>query len=150
MSHINRDYRAHESQVWADIRAISKFEIPEITGLGDWLTVVLSTNSFLFPPPFTPRRIQDSGPVNSPTEVRARALQGADGLGQLSQRAHYPLICLEAYLGHLGDLSLSPFLWLGWPSSWLEWKKLLLRLPRLVWEEWPRSLSRLRIYDNES
>jgi hypothetical protein len=45
---------------------------------------------------------------------------------------------------------LSPFLWLGWPSSWLEWKKLLLRLPRLVWEEWPRSLSRLRIYDNES
>lgn len=54
--------------------------------------------------PSTPRRIQDTL-VNSPAEVRAGTLQGADVLGQLPQRAQYSLLMLlEAHLGHLGKL----------------------------------------------
>lgn len=58
-------------------------------GLGVWLVEVLNINLFPCPPPFIPRRIREAGPVNSPTEVRAGALQGADSLGQLLQRAPY-------------------------------------------------------------
>ena len=79
---------APETQVWADLRAIHIFQIPEIIRLGIWLMrCTASTMSF---PAATPRRIQNSGPVHSPTEVRA--LQGADGLGRLTQRGTYTTV----------------------------------------------------------
>ena len=68
--------------------AICIFEILEIAELGIWPMGVASVNPLLSPPPPSEERIQDAGPVSSPTGVRVGALQGADVPGQLPQRAH--------------------------------------------------------------
>lgn len=86
VDHLSRGV-APETQVWVDFRAIHIFQIPEIMGLGIQLKRC-STSTLSFPAT-THRRIRDSGPVSSPIEVTARALQGADGPGQLPQRVYY-------------------------------------------------------------
>lgn len=50
--------------------------------------------------------------------------------------------CLEAQPGHLGNLFLPLLLWPGGPSDTVKWKKMLARLSRLVWEDWPKAPSR--------
>lgn len=87
VDHLSRGCVAPETQVWANLRAIHIFWVPKIIELGIWLMEVFSINLFLSPPS-SPEESR-TGPVSSPTEVRAGALQGADGLGQLPQRAHH-------------------------------------------------------------
>lgn len=95
---------------------------------------VLSINTFFLPATYL-GRIQDYGPVSSPTEVRAGALQGADSSGQVPQRTHYSAVHLEAHPGHLEDLSLPSFLCQEGISGRFEGKKMPLRLSKLGWED---------------
>lgn len=141
MDHLSRDRGTLGTQLWADFRAICIFGIPEITRLGSWLMEVLNINTFLsLPPPSEESRtlVQLAPQQRSELELSKVLIAQAK-----SPRGHITLqISLEAHPDHVEYLSLPPFLCQGGIPGGFEGKKMLLRLPRLMWEDWPKDLSK--------